>query len=161
MKNKKNRLKAIVELVRTNRVGSQDELAKLLAERGHVVTQATLSRDLKQLRVTKMAAGVGGYMYVLSDSEVARNAIFTQERKAARAAGYSGFISIGYSGNMAVIKTRNGYAAGMAYDIDMRKMPEILGTIAGADTIFALLREGVDVEQAKKLFASFLPTGEP
>ena len=58
---------------------------------------------------------------------------------------------------MAIIKTRNGYASGLAYDIDMSKSPEILGTVAGADTVIAVLREDVSRTEAKKLFAKFLP----
>ncbi|MEG0252606.1 MAG: hypothetical protein RR667_00795, partial [Muribaculaceae bacterium] len=60
------------------------------------------------------------------------------------------------------IKTRNGYASGLAYDIDMSKMPEILGTIPGADTVFAVLREDVTQDHALKIFSKFLPiTIEP
>ena len=67
------------------------------------------------------------------------------------------FVSLQFSGHTAVIKTRNGYASGLAYDIDMSKAPEILGTIAGADTVFAVMREDVSREDAKKLFSKFLP----
>ena len=69
----------------------------------------------------------------------------------------SGFISLEFSGNIAVIKTRNGYASGLAYDIDMSRAPEILGTIAGTDTIFAVMREGLTHEQAREIFSRFLP----
>ena len=67
------------------------------------------------------------------------------------------FVSLQFSGHVAVIKTRNGYASGLAYDIDMSKMPEILGTIAGADTVFAVMREDVSREEARKIFSKFLP----
>ena len=68
-----------------------------------------------------------------------------------------GFVSLEFSGNFAVIKTRNGYAAGLAYDIDMSHSRDILGTIAGADTVFAILREGVTHEEAIKFFSRFVP----
>lgn len=58
---------------------------------------------------------------------------------------------------MAVIKTRNGYASGLAYDIDMSRPPEILGTIAGADTVFAVLREDVTHDEAMKVLQRFIP----
>jgi len=60
-----------------------------------------------------------------------------------------------------VIKTRNGYAPGLAYDIDMSRPPEVLGTIAGADTVVAILAEGVTHEQAREVFEQFMPKNSP
>ena len=71
-----------------------------------------------------------------------------------------GFISIKFSGNITVIKTRNGYAAGLAYDIDMSHSSEVLGTIAGADTVFAIMREDLSHEDALRFFSRFLPLEE-
>ena len=157
MKNKKVRLQLIVELIKKNCIGSQEELARLLAARGHVVTQATLSRDLKQLRTTKVATDMGNYMYIIPDSNDLQDTMLSQGMSAAPAGQHAGFVSIQFSGHFAVIKTRNGYASGLAYDIDMSKTPEILGTIAGADTVFAVLREDVTHEDAMELFSRFLP----
>ena len=67
MKNKGNRLQAIKEIISTVRVGGQDELLKILQDKGFDLTQATLSRDLKQLQVVKIAAVDGGYTYVLPE----------------------------------------------------------------------------------------------
>ena len=72
-----------------------------------------------------------------------------------------GLVSVTFSGNLAVIKTRNGYAPGLAYDIDMIRPPEILGTIAGADTVVAILAEGVTHEQARVVFEQFMPKNSP
>ncbi len=157
MKNKKVRLQLIVELIKNNCIGSQEELARLLAARGYVVTQATLSRDLKQLRTTKVATDMGNYMYIIPDSNDLQDTMLSQGMSAAPAGQHAGFVSIQFSGHFAVIKTRNGYASGLAYDIDMSKTPEILGTIAGADTVFAVLREDVTHEDAMELFSRFLP----
>lgn len=157
MKNKKVRLQLIVELIKHNCIGSQEELARLLAARGYVVTQATLSRDLKQLRTTKVATDMGNYMYIIPDSNDLQDTMLSQGMSAAPAGQHAGFVSIQFSGHFAVIKTRNGYASGLAYDIDMSKTPEILGTIAGADTVFAVLREDVTHEDAIELFSRFLP----
>lgn len=157
MKNKKVRLQLIVELIKNNCIGSQEELARLLAARGYVVTQATLSRDLKQLRTTKVATDMGNYMYIIPDSNDLQDTMLSQGMSAAPAGQHAGFVSIQFSGHFAVIKTRNGYASGLAYDIDMSKTPEILGTIAGADTVFAVLREDVTHEDAIELFSRFLP----
>ena len=157
MKNKKVRLQLIVELIKNNCIGSQEELARLLAARGYVVTQATLSRDLKQLRTTKVATDMGNYMYIIPDSNDLQDTMLSQGMSAAPAGQHAGFVSIQFSGHFAVIKTRNGYASGLAYDIDMSKTPEILGTIAGAVTVFAVLREDVTHEDAMELFSRFLP----
>ena len=157
MKNKKVRLQLIVELIKNNCIGSQEELARLLAARSYVVTQATLSRDLKQLRTTKVATDMGNYMYIIPDSNDLQDTMLSQGMSAAPAGQHAGFVSIQFSGHFAVIKTRNGYASGLAYDIDMSKTPEILGTIAGADTVFAVLREDVTHEDAMELFSRFLP----
>ena len=147
MKNKKSRLQQIVELINNNCIGSQEELSKMLSTKGFMVTQATLSRDLKMLRITKVATDTG---------KLLQSGQMIQKNHSAS------FVSINFSHNIAVIKTRNGYASGLAYDIDMSKTPEILGTIAGADTVFAILREDVTHEQALQVFAKFLPiTIEP
>lgn len=99
-------------------------------------------------------------MYIIPDSNNLQDTMISQGVSTAQAGQHSGFVSIQFTGHAAVIKTRNGYASGLAYDIDMSKSPEILGTIAGADTIFALLREDVSHEQAMKVFSRFLPISE-
>ena len=161
MKNKKSRLQQIVELINNNCIGSQEELSKMLSTKGFMVTQATLSRDLKMLRITKVATDTGGYMYIIPDSNNIQDKLL-QSGQMIKKNHSASFVSINFSHNIAVIKTRNGYASGLAYDIDMSKTPEILGTIAGADTVFAILREDVTHEQALQVFAKFLPiTIEP
>ncbi|MDD2960535.1 MAG: ArgR family transcriptional regulator [Muribaculaceae bacterium] len=162
MKNKKTRLQLILELIKTNCIGSQDELSRLLAAKGFNVTQATLSRDLKVLKITKVATDLGGYMYIIPDSNNIQDKMLSSGQANLQASPITGFISIKFSGHAAVIKTRNGYASGLAYDIDMSRPPEVLGTIAGADTVFAILREDVTREQALEVFSKFLPiTIEP
>ena len=161
MKNKKSRLQQIVELINNNCIGSQEELSKMLSTKGFMVTQATLSRDLKMLRITKVATDTGGYMYIIPDINNIQDKLL-QSGQMIQKNHSASFVSINFSHNIAVIKTRNGYASGLAYDIDMSKTPEILGTIAGADTVFAILREDVTHEQALQVFAKFLPiTIEP
>lgn len=154
MKKKRVRLQLIKSVIREHVVGCQEELAKLLAEEGVVVTQATLSRDLKALRITKVANADGAYMYVMSDGYEFRA---PQKVEGERAVGQTGFISLDFSGNFAVIKTRNGYASGLAYDIDMAGIEEILGTIPGANTVFAVLREGVTHRRAARALSAIIP----
>lgn len=157
MKNRKQRIELMVKLIRNKCIGSQDELAALLAEHGYSVTQATLSRDLKMLKTTKVPTDRGTYVYTLPDSNTLKDKLLARGRMDLNTNYQSGFISLDFSGNIAVIKTRNGYAAGLAYDIDMYDYKEILGTIPGSDTIFAILREGVTHEDARKVLSQILP----
>lgn len=157
MKNRRQRVELMVQLISNNCIGSQEELSKLLEEEGYPVTQATLSRDLKMLKTTKVPTDRGGYMYILPDSNSLRDKLLARGQMKMNANYQSGFISLMISRNVAVIKTRNGYAAGLAYDIDMSNTPEILGTIPGADTIFAILREDVTPDKAMAIFSRLLP----
>lgn len=151
MKNKKERLRAIIEIIKNNPIGNQLELSEKLAEQGFKVTQATLSRDIKTLRVTKVATDHGKYTYIIPDNNNLQNSLLMNHNQ------QIGFVSVAFSGNIAVIKTRNGYATGLAYDIDMSQSAQILGTIAGADTVFAIIREGVTRDEVLKLLSRFIP----
>ena len=157
MKNKTSRLQAILDIIESKSVKSQESLVKLLAERGYVVTQATLSRDLKKLRVTKVATDNGSYVYIIPDSNELKDKMLVKGQTPVSPNNGIGFVSLDFSGNIAVIKTRNGYAGGLAYDIDMSRPAEILGTIAGADTVFAVLREGVERERVIEVLSRFIP----
>ena len=147
----------MIDLIKNHCIGSQEELARRLAERGYVVTQATLSRDLKMLKTTKVPTDRGTYMYILPDSNTLKDKLLATGQLEMNANYQSGFVSLALSRNIAVIKTRNGYAPGLAYDIDMSNTPEILGTIPGSDTIIAVLREDVTHDDARKIFRRFLP----
>lgn len=157
MKNRKERIKLMIDLIRNQCIGSQEELSRRLEEEGFSVTQATLSRDLKMLHTVKVPTDRGTYMYVLPDSNTLKDKMVSGDVREVHPNFSSGFISLSISRNIAVIKTRNGYAAGLAYDIDMSGMPEVLGTIPGSDTIFAVLREDVSHEDAYKIFEKLLP----
>lgn len=109
------------------------------------------------LKTTKVPTDRGTYVYTLPDSNTLKDKLLARGRMDLNTNYQSGFISLDFSGNIAVIKTRNGYAAGLAYDIDMIDFKEILGTIPGSDTIFAILREGVTHEDARKVLSQILP----
>lgn len=156
MKNRKERLDVMINIIKNECISSQEELVDKLAEAGYNVTQATLSRDLKMIKVTKVATDRGSYMYLVPDSNTLKDKLMAKGGFKMHPDFQSGFISLELSGNIAVIKTRNGYASGLAYDIDMHKSPEILGTIPGSDTIFAVIREGVSHEEAKRIFSEIL-----
>ncbi len=157
MKNKKERLQLILEIIRNNHVTCQDDLIKALAEKGINVTQATLSRDLKTLRVTKIATDGNSYIYIVPNSNTVKDSLLSANQGPTAPNSAVGYVSLTFSGNIAVLKTRNGYASGLAYDIDMSHTPEIIGTIAGADTIFLVLREDVDHEEARRVLRRFIP----
>lgn len=156
MKNRKKRVELMVDLIRNRCIGSQEELSNLLESHGYTVTQATLSRDLKMLKTTKVPTERGGYMYILPESNSLKDKLLATG--GLTTANYkSGFLSLTFSRNIAVIKTRTGYASGLAYDIDMSNFPEILGTIPGSDTIIAVLREDLSHDAAREIFSRILP----
>lgn len=128
-------------LISSQELCSQEEVLKALSKEGFKVTQATLSRDLKQLKVAKAASMNGKYVYVLPNETMYKRV--TSPRTAREMLLTSGYVSINFSGNIAVIKTRPGYASSIAYNIDSSDIPGIMGSIAGDDTIFVVLKEGV------------------
>lgn len=139
MRVKKDRLETLRMIISSREMGSQEELLAALQQEGFKLTQATLSRDLKQLKVAKAASMGGNYVYVLPN--VAMYKRISSPAQVKEMMRVPGFISINFSGNMGVIKTRPGYASSIAYNIDNSDIPYILGTIAGDDTIFVVISE--------------------
>lgn len=144
MKTKDRRLDAIKMIISSKELGSQEEVLEELKKEGFVLTQATLSRDFKQLKVAKAASMNGQYVYVLPNETMYKRV--RKPLSATEMMATPGFLSINFSGNIAVIRTRPGYASSIAYNIDNSNVPDILGTIAGDDTILIVLRENVDRE---------------
>lgn len=142
MKERITRLKSVRKLIKNYRIESQEELLGYLQKEGYEVTQATLSRDLKLLKVGKISDGHSGYVYTLPDEDERRESeqIFVQDF-------LRGYVSIDYSGNIVVIKTFGGHADSVSNALDAFNMDEVLGTVAGDNCIFACLREGVTGEQ--------------
>lgn len=159
MKKRKSRLPEIVDILTHNNIDSQKELSRQLASRGIKVTQATLSRDLKMLHTTKIPTDLGGYRYVISDHAAMAGTV-QSDIAASLSAIHPTAQSIAISGNIAVLKTRNGYAGGLAYDIDMLESPHIIGTISGADTVFAVINENSTRSQVLEALASLLPPAD-
>lgn len=137
MKNKYSRLSAIRVIISGQRMSSQDELLKQLLALGYECTQATLSRDLKELGITKEVVAGGECIYLLPDSPLHSNAEIPYGVQMS-----GGVVSIAFSANMAVMKTRMGYARGIAGDIDRCGFKSVLGTVAGDDTILLVIKEG-------------------
>ena len=153
MKKKANRLDAIKMIISSKEVGSQEELLQELNREGFELTQATLSRDLKQLKVAKAASMNGKYVYVLPNNIMYKR---STDQSAGEMLRNNGFISLQFSGNIAVIRTRPGYAS----NIDNNEFSEILGTIAGDDTIMLVLREGVAISKIRQLLSLIIPNIE-
>ncbi len=158
MSRRQTRLLAIVEILTNNRIGSQDELSRLLAARGFKVTQATLSRDLKALKTTKVAADWGGYRYIVTKpGEVPEDEIYESIPSTAQSDTHPAVQSLDFSGPLMVIRTLEGYASGLAYDLDRLDTRYVLGTIAGADTVMAVVPEDVDRGEILAYFQNFFP----
>ena len=155
MKIKTSRMEALKMLISSQELGSQEEVLQALAKEGYTVTQATLSRDLKQLKVAKAASMNGRYVYVLPNETMYKRV--PNPRSAREMLMTSGFTSINFSGNMIVIKTRPGYASSIAYNIDNSDIPQILGTIAGDDTIFLVKKEGTREKDIIDQLAEIIP----
>jgi len=140
MKSKNSRLQTLRMLISSQELCCQDDVLKALAKEGYNVTQATLSRDMKQLKVAKATSLSGKYFYVLPNETMYKRV--ASPKSAAEMLLTSGFLSIHFSANMGVIKTRPGYASSLAYNIDNSGIPSIIGTIAGDDTIFIVIKDG-------------------
>lgn len=141
-------LKQIIEL---NRIGKQEDLLNILKQRGYNLTQATLSRDLKELKIGKIPDLDHGYVYALPNANIRRRIIKSDEFSRL------GFRSIEVSGNIAVIKTKSGYANSFATIIDELYLPEIIGTLAGNDTILLIIKEGSSFYELKKALVLNIP----
>ena len=155
MKAKTKRLEAVKMLISSKELGSQEEVLSALAKEGIKVTQATLSRDMKQLKVAKASTLNGKYVYVLPNETMYKRV--TTQRLATEMMQVSGFVSINFTGNLGVIKTRPGYASSIAYNIDSSGFEEFLGTIAGADTIFLAVKEGVAHDTVIDRLSTIIP----
>ena len=151
MKNKNNRLEAIRLIISEQDIKNQDQLLQVLNSKGYSVTQATLSRDLKKMKISKVANTYGDYLYVLPNHAILQKKNSGSQEETLMNQPRYGFVSLNFSGNMAVIKTKPGYASSLAYDVDNHTLPGVLGTIAGDDTLLIVLAEGANRMEIKRL----------
>jgi transcriptional regulator of arginine metabolism len=135
MKNK--RQKKILEIISAKDVETQEELQLLLAEEGFTAAQPTVSRDIQELRLVKAVNDDGKYRYIQSGNTDARFSNLLLQT----------IISVDYAMNMVVIKCHTGMAQAACAMIDSMDYPQVLGTIAGDDTIFILLRNEENARQ--------------
>ena len=145
---KSKRQAKIIELVQTHEIETQSELTKLLSAAGFEVTQATISRDISELKLTKTPSAGGGHKYTMSAT------LDDQGVERLRRVFRDGFISMDHTGSLIVIRTFNGMAMAVAAAIDAMRHPEILGSIAGDDVVMCVVKTEADalslMERLKK-----------
>ena len=138
----------IIELINTYDIETQEELAQRLEESGFVVTQATVSRDIRDLKLSKVVYGDGKQKYSLMPKQDGISEKYVRILKEA-------FISMDMAQNILVLKTVSGMAMAVAAALDSMQMSEIVGCIAGDDTIMAAIRSTDDtvvvMERIRKL----------
>ena len=138
----------IIELINTYDIETQEELAQRLEESGFVVTQATVSRDIRDLKLSKVVYGDGKQKYSLMPKQDGISEKYVRILKEA-------FISMDMAQNILVLKTVSGMAMAVAAALDSLQMNEIVGCIAGDDTIMAAIRSVDDtvvvIERIRKL----------
>lgn len=139
---KKNRQEKLLELISRYEIETQEELIQKLQENGFDVTQATVSRDIRELNIAKMTTGKGRYRYVLPRRiEDASGVKFST-------ALIESIVSVNNAGNLVVLKTYPGLASAVAGGIDRMRLHQILGCVAGDDTIVVVT---ADTESAEAL----------
>lgn len=156
MKKNRERHELLTELLAARRLSSHDEILAHLACAGMQITQATLSRDLKTLGAFKKLDAEGRYYYTIprpdgSDTLSPPGMAPAQLRPVSQEV-----LKVARSGNMLVIKTRNGCAAGLAYDIDCQQIPEIIGTLSATDTVLAVIAQDADEERLATILEELL-----
>lgn len=147
---KRNRHKTIQSILREEEILNQDILLNKLIARGFELTQATLSRDMKELKVVKAPTAKGVYSYQLAGD-------IQPIEEDTKPLTTLGFLRIEFSGQLAVIKTRPGYAMAIAAEIDKKATQHILGTVAGDDTILLIPRDNITREEVINSLATFIP----
>lgn len=132
---------AIIDLISNHEIDTQEELTARLREMGFHSTQATISRDIKELRLIKIASSNGGYKYSIAESEQ-DSGLVPRVRNIFREC----VIKVDVAQNLVVIKTITGMANAAAFALDTMKISEIVGTIAGDDNVLIILRDNESAE---------------
>ncbi|MGH7476172.1 MAG: arginine repressor [Longimicrobiales bacterium] len=144
---KRERHKAVLDLVREHHIDSQERLRELLAQRGFDVTQATLSRDIRELRLLKVPDAEGHPAYALPPET-------WEQTPPLQYLLQTLFVGAEGTGNLLVLKTLTGGAQPIAVALDWEEWPELLGTIAGDDTILVVLRQARDLPKVQRRLES-------
>lgn len=153
MDNKIHRLIAIQKIITEETIGSQEELLGRLLEKGFELTQATISRDLKLLQVSKRPDPEKGYIFYLPQQEAEQQSQAVDSQLLA-----AGLRSVRFANNLCVIRTIPGYANSIAVHIDHAGRYEILGTIAGDDTILLICAKDITLPELKEVLQLIFPS---
>ena len=147
---KTKRQRKIIELITNYDIETQEELAAKLVENGFNVTQATISRDIRELNLTKIATnGVKQKYAVQSSSDIVSNSKYMRVLN-------DGIITMDTAGNILVVKTVSGMAMAVAAALDAMQIKEILGCIAGDDTIMCVVKHAEETDRVKEHIESFI-----
>jgi transcriptional regulator of arginine metabolism len=147
---KARRTFALVDIITNQRISTQEELCEALKRSGYDVTQATVSRDIKELHLIKIP-DEQGYRYALPDNSPIKNS-----RERMRRLFQDSVVDIDYSENIAVIKTLPGAAQSIASLIDFAGLENVLGTVAGDDTIFVVVKPKKAVSRVISYFEALI-----
>ncbi len=148
MNSKQNRISAIAQIINDEIVRSQQDIISKLNERGMDITQASLSRYLKEIQASRIPDGSGGYVYKLPDNQNSKshNTIAGE------------VVSLEFVGqSMIVVRTGGGYANAVSAIIDSRNFPQFAGTVSGDDTIIIVIRDGYSRKQIKHTLINEFP----
>ncbi len=128
---KSKRQNAIIDIIENNEIETQEELIKILAEKGFKVTQATVSRDIRELKLIKVTGELGKYKYIVPSAGA-------EESMHVYVAAFAASVkSVEAAMNLVIIKTYPGLANAVAANLDSNDSLDIVGCVAGDDTIFA------------------------
>ena len=141
---KTRRQAKILELIQQNNVEPQEELSAYLEREGYQVTHATVSRDIRELKLTKIATDNGRQKYaVIADADIGMLEKYARVLR-------EGYVSMDIAQNILVIKTVSGMASAVCAAIDAMKMNEVVGSIAGDDTLICIIRTNDDAVMTMK-----------
>jgi transcriptional regulator of arginine metabolism len=148
-----NRTQLIRAIIRDERIGTQHDLVRALRRRGIDVTQATVSRDIKRMRLAKVPAGDGRYRYALPDTSQPAPPDAGRFRAVAEEFALEVVVAV----DLVLVKTVRGGAAPVAQAIDDMRWPDIAGTLAGEDTIIVVPRTRTGTSSVARRLRAMLP----
>lgn len=148
---KTHRQSRVKDIVERTVIRTQDELADALRAEGIDVTQATVSRDIKEMMLVKVPTGDGGYRYAFPAEQSVTVSAARLEKTF-----QDSVLSVNSSGNIVVLRTLPGTAQAVAYVLDNIRWPEIIGTVAGDDTIFLVVKPEKAVQVILERFESIM-----
>jgi transcriptional regulator of arginine metabolism len=152
MSSKIDRHNQIKRIILNNKIASQEELLESLRKAGFELTQATLSRDLKEIRVGKLADPTRGSVYILHEQLKQNN-----QQANIPLIPVNSVLSVVFSYHLCVIRTFPSFASTVANYIDSSQLAEIAGTVAGDDTILVIPREGYTQKEIMKALGTVIP----